>query len=111
MIKTGIDLVYIPEFESSQRAGGENFVKKVFHSCELQKVSGEHLAGIFAAKEAIAKALSLPAGSWLKIYINNDEDGRPQVKLPKFLEEKITSYDLSISHSRDYAVAVFVVLA
>lgn len=111
MIKTGIDLVYIPEFESSLRSGGENFTKKVFNSSELRNGSTQHLAGVFAAKEAIIKALSLPAGSWLKIYINNDEDGRPQVKLPKFFKGKINSYDLSISHSGDYAVAVFVTLA
>lgn len=111
VVKTGIDLVNIADFENSLRSGGENFTKKVFNSSELRNGKTEHLAGVFAAKEAIIKALSLPAGSWLDIFISYEDNGRPVANLSKSFEENLKSFDLSISHSDDYAIALFVALA
>lgn len=111
MVRTGIDLISIADFESSLRSGGENFTRKVFHRSEFGNKDTKHLAGIFAAKEAIIKAMSLSGGSWLKICISYQSDGRPIANLPQNCQEKFKSFDLSISHSGDYAVAVFVALA
>ncbi len=71
-------------------------------------------AGRFAAKEAVAKALGTGIrGFRLKdIEILSDELGKPEVTLrgslaPKYKNHKV---ELSISHSRDYATAVALLL-
>jgi holo-[acyl-carrier protein] synthase len=63
----------------------------------------EFLAGRFAAKEAYAKANGTGIGnqlSFLDIEIQPDSFGKPQIIAP--VKEGV---HLSISHSRDYAVA------
>ena len=105
MIKCGVDLVFIPEFEERAKRGGEGLLRKIFWESELRNTESSHLAGIFAAKEAVLKALGLPAGSWDKIEVSYGKSGRPKVRV---LGKKIKSCDLSISHAGDYAVAVFV---
>ena len=105
--RVGIDIVYIPKFSRSIEKQGEPFLSKIFLETEL--ASGDnpgHLAGIFAAKEAAVKALSIPSGNWLKIFVSREKSGRPKIQL---LDEKynIKNYDLSISHDGDYAIAIF----
>jgi holo-[acyl-carrier protein] synthase len=66
----------------------------------------EYLAGRFAAKEALAKALGTGVGgsfSWQDVSILSDDYGAPQVNWHK--REGIFSTHLSISHSGHYAVA------
>ena len=55
-MKLGIDIVHIPEFEKLMQDRG--FIKRVFHESELKDYRAEHLAGIFAAKEAFFKAIN-----------------------------------------------------
>ena len=105
-IATGIDIVSMSEFASSLEKGGERFLKKCFHASEIESGSTEHLAGVFAAKEAVIKATSLRAGSWLDIRVDKKE-GRPIVRFLSDGSGKFSSHDLSISHSKDVAVAVF----
>lgn len=105
MIKCGVDLVFIPEFEERAKRGGEGFLRKIFLESELKNTESSHLAGIFAAKEAVLKALGLPAGSWHKIEIVYEKNGRPKVHV---LGRKIKGCDLSVSHTGDYAIAIFV---
>lgn len=106
-VRVGSDLVYMPRFSNSLGRTRD----KVFSPSELKSTESEHLAGIFAAKEAIIKALELKLGSWLSIEIGNKKSGKPVVKLAKNLGKgKIVSCDLSISHNGDYAIAVFVAL-
>ncbi len=103
---TGIDLVNIPDFISSIQSGGEIFLRKIFTVDELKNPAPAHLAGIFAAKEAIIKALSIKPGLWHCITIVHQSDGRPIAKIKA--PHQLSSSDLSISHSRDYAAALFV---
>jgi len=105
MTKCGVDLVFIPEFEKRAKRGGEGLLRKIFLESELKNTESSHLAGVFAAKEAAMKALELPAGSWHKIKVSYDENGRPKVHV---LGKKIKKCDLSISHAGDYAIAIFV---
>lgn len=109
-IVTGIDLVYIPRFKRSLKNGGENFLKRVFHEQEFKHLPSEnieHLAGIFAGKEAVIKALSLPTDSWHDIQITNNSSGLPKVKITNY-QLLITNYSLSISHDGNYVIAQFV---
>jgi holo-[acyl-carrier protein] synthase len=67
----------------------------------------EFLAGRFAAKEAYAKANGTGIGnnlSFLDIEIQPDPFGKPQIIAP--IKEGV---HLSISHSRDYAIAQVVI--
>ncbi|MDM5219972.1 holo-ACP synthase [Peribacillus sp. RS7] len=77
----------------------------------FEKLNGrrkvEYFAGRFAAKEAFSKAYGTGIGkhlSFLDIEITSDEKGKPVISKP-FSE----GVHLSISHSRDYAVAQVVI--
>ncbi|MGE7763595.1 holo-ACP synthase [Peribacillus sp. NPDC097895] len=77
----------------------------------FEKLNGrrkiEYFAGRFAAKEAFSKAYGTGIGkhlSFLDIEISSDEKGKPMISKP-FSE----GVHLSISHSRDYAVAQVVI--
>ncbi|WP_285769477.1 holo-ACP synthase [Peribacillus sp. SI8-4] len=67
----------------------------------------EYFAGRFAAKEAFSKAYGTGIGkhlSFLDIETNADENGKPVITKP-FSE----GVHLSISHSREYAVAQVII--
>lgn len=110
-IVSGMDLVYIPRFKKTLKSGGENFLRRVFHETELAHPGGviQHLAGIFAAKETVMKALGLPVDSWHDIQITNNTSGLPKVKITNY-QLLITSYSLSISHDGNYVIAQFVAI-
>jgi len=104
-VKVGCDVVNIKRFEQSSRNGGEKFLSKIFLSAELANSTKlETLAGIFAAKEAVIKALSLQVGDWQRIEIIKDKYGRPEIRFDK-LNKEIISHDISISHDGEYAIA------
>jgi len=109
IIKCGIDLVYLPRFKRSLKSGGENFLRRVYHNQELTNHNAAHLAGIFAAKEAVIKALSLPTDSWHNIYITYSHNGTPLVEILNH-KSSIINQSLSISHDGNYTVAYFVAL-
>lgn len=113
MIKgIGIDIIELSrvrEIISRQ----PKFIDRVLTAGEKQRFSElaerrkvEFLAGRFAAKEAFSKALGTGIGkelSFLDIEISSDELGKPVIKKPE------VRVHLSISHSRDYAVAQVVI--
>lgn len=108
-IVTGVDLVYIPRFKETVRNGGQSFFKRVFHEEELKNQDTVHLAGIFAAKEAIIKTLGLPVDSFHDIKVTNSPKGAPRAEVTNY-QLPITHCSLSISHDRDYVVAQFVAI-
>lgn len=109
-IKIGCDLADIRKFKKSLERGGNAFLDKIFSPQELAFSSQpESLAGIFAAKEAVIKALKLKAGDWHKIEIRKNQNGRPEIILIE-LHHKIISQDVSISHDGEYAMAVAIFL-
>lgn len=104
-IVTGCDLIGIDRFKSA-----EMVPEKVFTPHELsQGQSLESLAGMFAAKEAVIKALDLPHGSWQMIEIIKEESGKPVCKLVE-TNSAILSSDISIAHDGGYAFATAVFL-
>lgn len=108
-IVTGIDLVYIPRFRAVLKQDGEKFLQRVYLREELSDQGVQHLAGIFAAKEAIMKALDLSKNSWHSIIIKNKQNGAPFVEIGDY-EGKIKSSSLSIAHDKAYVIAQFVAL-
>ncbi|CAN5161530.1 MAG: holo-ACP synthase [Nocardioidaceae bacterium] len=72
------------------------------------------LAGRFAAKEALAKALGAPAGlAWLDVEVTNDPDGRPLMTVCGSVQRRadalgVIGWHLSISHDGGIASAFVV---
>ena len=111
-LKVGCDIISIGRFEQSAKNGGKEFLQRIFSASELANTPNiETLAGMFAAKEAVMKALGetvpLQAGDWKKIVITKKRNGRPEVQLPEW-NDNIVSRDVSISHDQEYAMAVAV---
>lgn len=112
---TGTDIVEIKRIEKALNK--ESFVKKCFTENEIiylksKNFSPETAAGIFAAKEAISKALGTGFRGFMPqdLEILHNEFFKPYVNLlPK--GEKIAdnlgvnNIYISISHCRDYALA------
>jgi holo-[acyl-carrier protein] synthase len=114
----GIDSVEIERFKRIVDDKGEDFLKRIFTSREIsysktKKARMIHMAGKFAAKEAVKKAL--PDGAeiglnWKDIEILNSEDGKPYAKLhgeAKRIMDKfnLTEVLVSISHTGNMAVS------
>ena len=105
-MKLGTDIVYIPRFEKILRENQQHFEQNVFCPAEWKDSSSEKLAGRFAAKEAVLKALGMKAGRWQEICVRNSEDGKPF--LACFPMQKKWKHELSISHDGKYVIAVVV---
>jgi holo-[acyl-carrier protein] synthase len=111
----GVDIVEIERVESAVSRGGERFLGRVYTETELRTCQDRFpaLASRFAAKEAVMKVLG-PGGSgiaWREIEILTGDDGRPSVRLHGRALDKATRLNLkeisiSLSDSREYAVAV-----
>jgi len=86
--------------------------------CRGRKRELEHLAGRFAAKEAVLKVLGTgwTAGiSWRDVEVRNERSGRPVVRLDgrclQLSEEQgITEILISISHIETHAIASAIAL-
>jgi len=97
---------------------GEHFLHRVFTPAELDYCMGrkrqvEHLAGRFAAKEAVLKVLGTGWRNgicWTDIEIRNLPSGRPEVHLSGRCREiadgmNLSKVLISISHIETHAVA------
>lgn len=112
----GNDIIEIERIRQTIEKHGPRFYQKIFTEKELDyclshKDSAPILAGRFAAKEAIAKALGTGFGksvSFLDIEISNDELGRPLVEFSDSINQDFNSPQvlITISHCKDYASAV-----
>ena len=102
MLRTGVDIVHVPRFP--RLMDNPAFLAKVFHPSEQKKHDAQHLAGLFAAKEAFFKAID-DGPRWLDIEIKKKATGRPMIVMTGALKDAITECDLSISHDHEYAIA------
>lgn len=112
LVGTGVDIIEISRIEKAIL--NECFQHRVYTDAELaeSKCQGHRLAGFFAAKEALLKAMGtgLAGFSWREIAVQHDQNGAPFIKVSdkveQFLRERqVTRIHLSISHCRDYAIA------
>lgn len=127
--------------ENAFRRWGDRFLNRIFTPAEIKACSGcsrqgepqkatggswgsdddkrpelkpdpRRLAGRFAAKEAVLKAvgIGLRYSKWLEMEILNDRLGKPKLTcrgaLLKIMEDMgVTDLDLSISHTDEFAMA------
>ena len=119
-LRTGIDILEIGRLQEVLDRHGRRFLERVFTERELAEVAGKpaSLAARFAAKEAVSKALGTGIGmvGWQEVEILRGEKGEPVLYLSgkaKWLAEELglTSWAISLSHSRLYAVAVAIASA
>ncbi len=106
---TGVDIIEISRIARAIDRWGDHFLRHVFLDNEIayarrHKAPAPHYAARFAAKEAVFKAVGTnPQLGWKDIRITNDEHGRPRAEI---LNHKFEgTIFLSLSHSKDYAVA------
>jgi len=119
MIETGVDIIEMERIE--RMVERHKNLDRIYTNLELTYIMGkgnriETYAGIFAAKEAVVKALGtgFRGIEWTEIEIDHDEMGKPLVvthgKATKHVTEQgIRGISISISHDRIQAIAFAVV--
>lgn len=123
IVGVGSDLVEIDRISSITKRTS-SFVKRILTENEQAYLTDksperviEYLAGRFAAKEAIAKALGTGIGSKLSFQdmeIIPDAMGKPTVQISQRVRDELSLGDrcrvhVSISHSRTVAIAYVVI--
>ena len=117
MLTTGVDIIEIPRIKQVLDRYGQRFLNRVFTPDEIAYCRGRapNLAGRFAAKEAAMKALGtgVRGVSWKDIEVIRADSGAPSLRLHGRAEKRaerlqVGEMSLSISHSREYAVAFVV---
>jgi holo-[acyl-carrier protein] synthase len=116
-LRTGVDLIEISRIEEVVARHGKHYLERVYTPAELEQFGKrvESLAGRFAAKEAVSKALGCGIGevTWQEIEILGNEQNAPILTLSGAAAEKAKSlglmaWSVSISHSMSHAVAFVV---
>lgn len=120
MIKgIGVDVVELPRMRKVIDSWGEAFLSKVFTERELEYAHSKkdpvpHIAGRFAVKEAVSKAMSTGwAGTfrWKDVEVTNDSAGKPSVRLTGGAGKTLAGCQVhvTISHSETVVVAAAVI--
>ena len=114
MLSTGVDIIEIPRVRLVFEKYGQRFLDRVFTADEIAYCRGRasNLAARFAAKEAAMKALGtgIRGVAWKDIEVVRHESGAPSIQLHGRAKNRaqrlgIQEMALSLSHSREYAVA------
>ena len=120
MLTVGVDIIEIGRISATIDRWGNRFLGRIYTQEELDYCRGRppQLAARFAAKEAVMKALGtgLRGVGWRDIEVVRRRGRAPTVRLHgravKLSEQlAVTEIALSISHSREYAVASVVMEA
>lgn len=120
IIGIGTDIIEINRIEKAV-SKNSRFLEKLFTDNEFlyfksKKFKTETIAGSFAAKEALAKALGTGFSkiTMKDIEISRNEKGKPEIILYGYAKLLATemgaqNINLTISHCKDYAVAFVVI--
>ena len=117
MHTVGVDIIEIERIREALERWGERFLNRIYTAPEqkLCRTRPGSLAGRFAGKEAVMKALGtgVRGVGWREIEILSERSGKPIVKLSGNAATKAASLGLgtlaiSLSDSREYAIAMVV---
>jgi len=123
ILGTGVDIVEVFRMRDAIDKWGRDFLTKIFTDKEIEysnsrRFSHQHFAARYAAKEALVKAFGEPRRfpvKWTDIEIFNNEEGKPimefhndALKLKK--KKKVGDVIVSMSHSKNYAIANVILL-
>src|SRR4051812_1977262 len=115
----GIDIVETDRIRRLIEEHGERFLERVYtkieqaHAAKSTKRRIEHLAGRFAAKEAVLKVLGTGwrgGIGWTDIEVAKESSGQPKILLTGecsriAIERGIYRWHISISHIETHATA------
>lgn len=118
----GTDLIETRRVEESIKRFGDRFLERIFSPgeiayCKRKKNAAESFAARFAAKEAGAKALGTGISrgvNWKEFEVKREASGKPSLHLSGRAAELagamgVRRIQLSLTHSREFALAVVVV--
>jgi len=118
----GTDLIETRRVQESIDRFGDRFLERIFSPgeiayCKRKKNAAESFAARFAAKEAGAKALGTGISrgvTWKEFEVKREASGRPSLHLSGRAAELagamgVRRIQLSLTHSREFALAVVVV--
>lgn len=104
----GLDIVDVGRI--SQAMQNPRFIERILHPDErVCRLDPMHVAGRWAAKEAIAKALGTNP-RWHDVIITNDHTGAPVAHVAPDRLPAGNRVLLSITHERDVAAAVAILV-
>ena len=120
-IKIGTDICQINRIKSAYKRFGKRFLNRILTNNEIKYVISNknnllnRLAGRFAAKEATSKVLGtgLKGVYFKEIEVLRKPSGAPELILhkrakQKAKEKKLANFEVSISHERDFAIAIVI---
>jgi len=122
VVGIGLDLVEIERMADILKRNGGRFLDRVLHADDdrsrFDRGEGPtHLAGLFAAKEAVMKALGtgMAGANFSDIRIRHHDSGQPYVELEGRARKKaeelgVGAWHVSITHSKTTAAAVALAL-
>lgn len=118
-LTTGIDLVEVHRMKTAVEKWGDRLLNRVWTPQEIeysrQRICFyQHLAARFAAKEAVIKCLGQEeinqrSIGWKDIEVVNNSEGKPEIRFNQEKQQSKKRISLSISHTKDYAVAQAIV--
>lgn len=117
MLAVGVDIIEIERMTRGIARHGARFCDRFFTTREQEQCAGRaaSLAGRFAVKEAVGKALGTGIGdvAWKEIEIINDARGRPLLSLhgaaARLASERgLCEWAVSLSHTGTHAVGMAV---
>jgi holo-[acyl-carrier protein] synthase len=121
-LSVGVDLVELDRVRRMVTRYGDRFLARIYTPREvaLYRDRVPELAVRFAAKEAVSKALGVGLNhlsalgiGWHEVEVLPDSLGKPLVRLSGRAqalaeEQELHEWAISLSHSRDFAVAFVV---
>jgi holo-[acyl-carrier protein] synthase len=119
MLSSGIDMIEIARIERAISRHGDRFLHRFFTEQEIQFCQGRpaRLAGRFAVKEAVSKALGTGIGefNWIDVEVVSDGLGKPELLLHENARDMASSqglihWSISISHTETYAIGLAVAI-
>lgn len=118
IVGVGVDIVEVGRIARALERQPDRFIQRMFtpqeiaYCCASEVQKHGRLAARFAAKEAALKALGLGLRGvkWTDVEVLRDPEGRPSLRLLGRLadiarEQGVTGFHVSISHTKEYALA------
>ena len=117
MLAVGVDMIEIARIEQGIARHGDRFLQRFFTEQEQQYCNGRipSLAGRFAIKEAVGKALGTGIGdiNWTDVEVVCDGRGKPTLVLHDRANtlaatQGLAEWSISLSHTDTHAIGFVV---
>jgi holo-[acyl-carrier protein] synthase len=119
MLAVGVDMIEIVRIERGIARHGDRFLRRFFTEQEIGYCNGRipSLAGRFAIKEAVGKAMGTGIGdiNWTDVEVVCDGRGKPQLVLHNRANalaqaQGLAEWSISLSHTDTHAIGFVVAM-